>query len=221
MHTTRVSRPAPSAGISPRCPPVGSAPAGGPALPPSNYSELTAAGCRDRVPAATTGHFTQRRSVRASRGRNAPGEGGKPLRARWTVTLLAASEATATSTVLLDCVVQPITLLAMPVAHAEGRAGWLCPGGAACMPCGVVQLRALARRSGGVLPRGEALTPPAWQGGYRGAPRRGRGHGTSVPAADVGLAAPGWRCVLSTSARAPVCVGGGGAVICLRRAVLP
>ena len=60
------------------------------------------------------------------------------------MTLPAALDATVTATIPPVCVFQRITLWAMPVADTEGRGGWLCRGGAACVPRGGVQWHAVA-----------------------------------------------------------------------------
>ena len=93
---------------------------------------------------------------------NSHKEGRKPLRARWTVTSPVASDGTATSTVQLVRVVQRKTLWAMPVAEADGRAGWCCRCYAMCVPCGVAQWRAVSCRSGGLLWGGSGPPFPGW-----------------------------------------------------------
>ena len=55
-YNMRLSRPAALVGKTPPCLPVANPAAGGPPLPPSDSSELTAARCRDGAPEATTGH---------------------------------------------------------------------------------------------------------------------------------------------------------------------
>ena len=90
------------------------------------------------------------------------------------MTLPAALDAMATSTVPTVCVVRGITLWAMPVAEAEGRVCWWHQGGVVCVPCGVVQPNAALDRSGGLHPGGLAVHP-SQRGASRGAPRCGAG----------------------------------------------
>ena len=62
LYTKQLCRPALLAGSLPPCPPVGPPPAVGPALPPSDSSEVIVARCRNGAPVATMGRSNQRPS---------------------------------------------------------------------------------------------------------------------------------------------------------------
>ena len=75
--------------------------------------------------------------------------------------LPAALDATAMSTVQPVCVVQRITLWAMPVAYTEEQAGWWRQGGVACVSYCMVQWRVASYRSGGLLQGGYSSPCPS------------------------------------------------------------